>query len=707
MTFPYREALWPKVSWPLWNFNVLLWFTYETKSKNNSGRECGATQRRKKRGVCTLSKITLDISPTDPTGPRFRIEDIYPCVDGGRYAVKRIAGEFVEVWADIFREGHDVIAAAVLWRPQDSSDDDWHREPMIFDVNDRWHGRFTPPQPGWYLFAVEAWTDQFATWRKEFLLKQAAGQAVSLEAQEGHELLTQFMPDDAEGRVAVEAVVMRFAVEHDPAVLLDDHLAAVMSQYAPRPDLSRSAAIPLMADRERARHGAWYEMVPRSQSPVPGQHGTFQDCIKRVPEIADLGFDVLYLTPIHPIGRTNRKGKNNAVRASPGDVGSFYAIGNEHGGHDAIEPALGTLDDFRALVGACRRHNMEIALDIAVQCSPDHPWLKEHPEWFRTRPDGSIRFAENPPKKYEDIVNPDFSCDDRIGLWKALRDVILYWVDQGVRIFRIDNPHTKPLPFWEWMIREVQARDPGVLFLAEAFTRPKVMKALAKLGFSQSYTYFTWRTEKEEIQAYLTELTGYPEQDYYRPNFFVATPDILPVQLQTGETWMFKSRVALAATLSSNYGIYNGFELIEHEPLPGREEYINSEKYEIRTRDWNKPGNIKDYISHLNRVRRENGALQQTADLRFLQSNDPGVVGFIKESVAGDNAVAGAISLTNPAKEFWLHFGDTLIGPPDARRPVREVENLATGERHWLEWNGIRLRIDPSADPALLFRCFA
>jgi starch synthase (maltosyl-transferring) len=648
---------------------------------------------------------TLDIAPTDPTGPRFRFEDIYPCVDGGRYAVKRIAGEIVEVYADIFREGHDVLAAAVLWRAQDAGE--WQREPMQVVNNDRWHGRFTPPQPGMYLFVIEAWTDQYATWHKEFLLKQAAGQDVDIEAREGHELLTQLMPADTYAAGIVEQAAHLFATTGQHAALLDDTLIATMSSHAARPDLSRSDVVPLVADRERARASAWYEMVPRSQSKVEGQHGTFQDCIARVPEIADLGFDVVYLTPIHPIGRAHRKGKNNAVTAQPGDVGSFYAVGNENGGHDAVEPELGTLHDFRNLVAACHAHKMEIALDFAVQCSPDHPWLKEHPEWFKKRPDGTIKYAENPPKKYQDIVNPDFNCDDRIGLWAALRDVLLFWVDQGVRIFRIDNPHTKPMAFWEWAIREIQARDPNVIFLAEAFTRPKVMKALAKLGFTQSYSYFTWRTEKNEIQAYLSELTGYPERDYYRPNFFVTTPDILPVQLQTGEPWMFRSRAALAATLSGNYGIYNGFELIEHEPLPGREEYLNSEKYEIRTRDWNKPGNIKDYLKRLNTMRRENGALLQTADLRFLQSNHDTVIGFIKESVTGDNAVAVAIALTNSQKDFWLHFGDIQIGPPGAKRPVRLIENLVTGERHWLEWNGIRLRMDPNADPALFFHCQA
>ncbi|HWK96648.1 MAG TPA: alpha-1,4-glucan--maltose-1-phosphate maltosyltransferase [Pseudolabrys sp.] len=647
----------------------------------------------------------MEQSPGDPTGPRFHIEGLFPCVDGGRYAVKRVAGEIVDVWADTFRDGHDVLAAALIWRRD--GDADWHRAPMQLHSNDRWHGRFIPPQPGYYLFAVEAWTDQFGTWRKEFKLKRDAGQDVSLEAREGYDLLLQLLPAQAQARHVADTAARRYAAEMDPGVLLDDHLAAVMTEHGARPDLTVSPSLPLVADRERARASAWYEMVPRSQSRVPGQHGTFRDCIARVPEIADLGFDVLYLTPINPVGRINRKGKNNAVKAQPGDVGSFYAIGNEHGGHDAIEPQLGTLDDFRDLVSACHRHGMEIALDIAIQCAPDHPWLKQHPEWFKRRPDGTIRYAENPPKKYEDIVNPDFYCDDRIGLWTALRDVFLFWVGHGVRIFRVDNPHTKPFPFWEWLIREVQSRDPGVIFLAEAFTRPKVMKGLAKLGFTQSYTYFTWRTHKAEIEAYLAELTGYPERDYYRPNFFVTTPDILPVQLQTGEPWLFKARAALAVAGSSNYGIYNGFELIEYEPLPGREEYINSEKYEIRTRDWNKPGNIKDYLKRLNTIRRANPALLQTANLSFLQTNDDNVTGFLKQSSDGTNAVACAIALTRTPKEFWLHFGDLAIGPENDRRPVRAVENLLTGERHLLEWNGLRVRIEPDRDPALLFRCEA
>lgn len=649
-------------------------------------------------------RTLAEISPADPTGPRFLVEEIYPSVDGGRFPVKRIAGEAVDVWADILREGHDVLGAALLWRKETS--ERWQRAPMQLYSNDRWHGQFVPPDPGWYLFAVEAWTDRFASWRKEFLLKREAGQDVTLEAAEGRELLADVKPSDPAARWLIERVRNEFDRDCQADVLLTEELAAAVAASEPHGDLTRSISIPLVADRPLARASAWYEMVPRSQGTVPGRHGTFDDCIARLPEIAALGFDVIYFPPIHPIGRVNRKGRNNSLKAGPDDPGSPYAIGNAEGGHCAVHPQLGTLDDFRRVVAACRSHDMEVALDFAIQCAPDHPWLTQHPEWFRRRPDGSIRYAENPPKKYEDIVNPDFYCADSIALWEALRDIVLFWIGQGVRIFRVDNPHTKPFPFWEWLIHEVQLREPGVIFLSEAFTRPKVMKGLAKLGFTQSYTYFTWRTGKAELQEYLTEITRHPERDYFRPNFFVNTPDILPVHLQSGEPWMFKSRVALAATLSSSYGIYNGFELLEHEPIPGKEEYINSEKYELKVRDWNKPGNIKDYIGRLNHLRRANAALLQTANLRFAQVDDPYVIGFVKESVNHDNAVAVAIALAAPGpRQFWFHFGDIEIGPDGKTKPVRILENLVTGERHTIEWGGVRLTIHPQEDPALLFRC--
>ena len=640
------------------------------------------------------------MAASDFRNTRYAIEEIYPAVDAGRWPVKRVAADPFEVWADVFRDGHDVAAAALVWRGADETQ--WRREAMRHVANDRWTGGFTPTSPGRYVYAVEAWTDDFATWRRDFLAKHEAGVATEVDAREGRMLLKA----GAHAHPIIKEACAAFDANGNAASLLQEELAAVMAQAQSRPDLARSAVFPLIVDRERARVGAWYEIFPRSQGRTPGVHGTFDDCIARLPDIAAMGFDVIYLTPIHPIGHTNRKGRNNALIAGPDDPGSPYAIGAAGGGHDGIHSELGTLEDFRRFVAAADTHGIEIALDFATQCSPDHPWLKAHPDWFKRRADGSIKYAENPPKKYQDIHNPDFYCEDRQALWSAFGDVIQFWVDQGVRIFRVDNPHTKPFPFWEWLIRDIQSRDPGVIFLAEAFTRPKVMKALAKLGFSQSYTYFTWRTTKEELSAYMAELTRYPEREYFRPNFFVNTPDILPPHLQTGERWMFKSRLALAATLSSNYGVYSGFELIEHEPIPGREEYVNSEKYEIKVRDWMKSGNIRDYIADLNRFRRENPAFLQTANFRFADVDDGEVIGFVKETAAGDNAVAVAIALSRQGpREFWFHVGDMEIGPPAARRRIAALENLRTGERHDIAWGGARLRVDPLADPALLFRC--
>jgi starch synthase (maltosyl-transferring) len=640
----------------------------------------------------------------DLSGRRIYIEDVYPAVDGGRFPVKRIAGEPVEVWADVFRDGHSALAADLLWRPETGPR--WNRVPMQLHQNDRWTASFTPPTPGRYVYAIEAWTDVLATWKRGFLAKREAGQDVAVDAWEGRHLISQMKPRTDSAMEALEQAAQDWDRTENSETFLSEAVTAA-ARSSQQADLTRSVLFPLQVDRALARAGAWYEMVPRSQGRTPGKHGTFDDCIARVPEIAALGFDVLYLTPIHPIGTTNRKGRNNSLKAEAGDPGSFYAIGSAEGGHTAVHPELGTLADFRRLVSTCLGHGMEVALDFAVQCSPDHPWLKEHPDWFKRRADGSMQYAENPPKKYEDIVNPDFYCADSVNLWAALRDVILFWVTQGVRIFRVDNPHTKPFAFWEWLIHEVQSVDPNVIFLAEAFTRPKPMKALAKLGFSQSYSYFTWRTSKDELQSYLAEITQYPEREYFRPNFFVNTPDILPLHLQTGEPWMFKARATLAATLSGNYGIYNGFELLEHTPIPGKEEYLDSEKYELKTRDWNSQGNLKNYLGHLNWLRQGNPALLQTANLRFAGVDDPEVTGFVKESVGGDNAVAVAVALSKSPHDFWFHFGDIEIGPSTNRSRVRAIENLVTGERHLIEWGGIRLRIDPEQDPALIFRCLA
>jgi starch synthase (maltosyl-transferring) len=615
-------------------------------------------------------------------GGTFHIEDVYPVIDGGRFPVKRIVGERVEVWADIYRDGHDVANAALLWRRE--RDLDWRCEPMSHYGNDRWTGSFTPEAPGRYVYAIEAWTDEFATWQHGFVLKHKAGADLTLDAIEGAAMLTKSQAHEN----AAAAVILQQCEDYlqtgEATPLLSTALKEAMANSQLRPDLTRSQLFPFVADRPRAQSGAWYEMIPRSQGRTPGQHGTFRDCIARLPDIAAMGFDVVCMTPIHPIGHSNRKGPD-----------------------DAVHPELGTLEDFRELVAACRQLDMEVALDFAVQCSPDHPWLKQHPQWFKRRPDGSMRYAENPPKKDQNIVNPDFSSEDAGALWNALRDVVLFWIEQGVKIFRVDNPDTKPFRFWEWLIHEVQLRHPEVIFLAETSTRPKLMKGLAKLGFTQSYTYFMWRTERWELEQYLNELAAYPERDFYRPNFFVNTPDILPYHLQSGEAWMFKCRVALAATLSGNYGIYSGFELLEHDPIPGREEYLDSENYEIKVRDWDKPGNIKPYICDLNRARRDNPSLQQTSNLRFVAVDDGNVIGFVKQSADQTNTVAVAIALSRDVHEFWLPLGDAEVGVAGERRQIAAVENLLTGERHPVEWGGIRLRIDPVRDPALLFRCLA
>jgi len=640
-----------------------------------------------------------------PVKQAFHIEEIFPSIDCGRFAVKRIVGETVEVWADIYRDGHDVVAADLIWRREPESG--WQRTPMTHHGNDRWVGAFVPSQTGRYSYAIEAWTDEFATWRHGFEQKRKVNVATELDAMEGASLLTRALCGDQEATEKIARACETFLRSGKCEILLSDVLKKAMAEGQERNDLTRSKPLTLLVDRPRARYSSWYEMVPRSQSPHPGQHGTWNDCIRRLPDIQAMGFDVVYLTPIHPIGSTNRKGRDNALKAGDGDPGSFYAIGSREGGHDAIHPQLGSLDDFRRFVAACHAAGMEVALDFAIQCSPDHPWLKQHPEWFKRRPDGSMKYAENPPKKYEDIVNVDFESKDAVGLYRALRDVVLFWVTQGVKIFRVDNPHTKPFRFWEWLIKEVQARDPDVLFLSEAFTRPKVMKGLAKLGFTQSYTYFTWRTERWEIEQYVTELAGYPEREFYRPNFFVSTPDILPFHLQRGEPWIFKTRLALAATLSSNYGIYNGFELLEHEPIPGREEYLNSEKYEVKSRDWDKPGNIKLYIAQINHIRRENLALQQTSAVRFLPVEDSSVIAYVKHSADQTNAVVTVIALTGDFKEFWLPLGDVQVRRGDGSlNPVTALENLKSGPTSPVTHGGTRLWIDPLHDPVLIFRCW-
>lgn len=654
---------------------------------------------------------TIQTVESAAAGSAFLIEDVYPLVDGGRFAVKRIAGERVEVWADIYRDGDAVVSAALIWRRE--QDREWRSEPMIPHGNDRWSGVFTPVEPGSYVYAIEAWTDEFATWCHGVARKQRLGADVSLDAVEGAGLLTKAHSARQDAAVIIVRQCEDYLQTGDVTPLLATELGEAMAESQPRPDLTRSPNFPLIVDRDKARFGAWYQMMPRSQSQDfksqyfsggGGRHGTLRDCIARVPDIAAMGFDVLYFTPIHPIGHTRRKGRNNAPVATAGEPGSPYAIGSAEGGHDALHPELGTIEDFRALVATCLEYGLELALDFAVQCSPDHPWLTQHPEWFKWRPDRSVRTADSP---YSDIVIPDFACVDRAGLWNAFRDAMLFWIDHGVTIFAIDNHDTAPLAFWEWLIGDIRRRHPEAILFSKTFARPKLMKGLAKLGFAQSFTYFPWRTAKWELEQYLGELTRYPERDFYRPNLFVSTPDLLPYHLQSGEPWAFKSRVALAAMLSGSFGIYSGFELLEHEAVPGREEYLDSEKYQIKQRDWDKPGNIKPYIAALNRIRNDNPALQQTANLRFLRIEDGETIAFAKETADPASVIIAVIALSRRAREAWLPLGELTIDADGERRHVTALENLLTGEQSRIEWGGIRLRIDPDRDPALLFRGLA
>jgi starch synthase (maltosyl-transferring) len=572
--------------------------------------------------------------------PRIGIERVAPTVDDGRFAAKRTAGESVTVEADILCDGHDQLGVALLWRPEEA--EDWREVRMRLVVNDRWAGSFPLDQVGRYVFAVEAWRDAFATFRDEIVKKQAAGVDVHVELREGARLVS------GAGRTlaAVAARLAKADAAEQIRILLSTEVAALMAAADRRPGAVRSAPYPVDADRLEARFASWYEIFPRSMSDDAGRHGTFADVIRHLPRIRDMGFDVLYFPPIHPIGRTNRKGRNNALQPAADDPGSPYAIGSAEGGHDAVHPELGTLEDFRRLREAAAAHGLEIALDFAVQCSPDHPWLKEHKGWFTWRPDGSIRYAENPPKKYQDIVNVDFYGGDSIpSLWVALAKVVLFWAERGVRIFRVDNPHTKSFAFWEWLIAEVRAVYPGTQFLAEAFTRPKIMNRLGKLGFTQSYSYFTWRNTKRELEEYLTELSEPPISDFFRPNFFVNTPDINPVFLQSHGRAGHLTRAALATTLSGLWGMYCGFELCEATPLPGREEYLDSEKYQIRAWDWQRPGNIVAEITQLNRIRRQNPALQSQLGLSFLPVDNDDILLFEKATPDRSNVVIVAVNL--------------------------------------------------------------
>ncbi len=577
--------------------------------------------------------------------PRLALESPSPCVDGGQFAVKRLAGEVVTVEIDVIGDGHDVLSAALQW--QGPGDTHWHETRMRLLGNDRWQATFPLETRGLHLYRVQAWRDRWANYRHELGAKHAAGVPIALELTEGASLVRDAVARGHAELADTLATIEAADADGQRTLMLSEPMLALMQAADDRPHCVTSAEIPVDAERTGAGFASWYEVFPRSMADDPGRHGTFRDVERHLPRIRAMGFDVLYFPPIHPIGRVNRKGPNNTLTPGPRDVGSPYAVGNESGGHEDIHAELGSLEDFLHLRAEAERHGLELALDFAIQCAPDHPWLSQHKDWFEWRSDGSIRYAENPPKKYQDIVNVDFYASGSVpGLWLALAESVLFWCRHGIRLFRVDNPHTKPFPFWEWMIAEVRARYPDAVFLAEAFTRPKVMARLAKVGFGQSYTYFTWRNSKAELTEYLTQLTTEAPADFFRPHFFVNTPDINPAFLQTGQRGAFLIRAAAAATLSGLFGVYNGFELCEGTPLaPGKEEYLDSEKFQIRTWDWDRPGNIVAEITQLNRVRAENPALRTHMGIEFLPAANDAVLFFRKSTPDLGNTVLVAISL--------------------------------------------------------------
>ena len=651
----------------------------------------------------TLRQVSSSIPATTS---RVVIEDVTPRVDDGRFPYKRVAGDTVEVEADVFADGHDVVAALVRYKRR--GEKNWRRVPMVPLVNDRWEASFTVEEVGRYGFTVEGWIDHFASWAKGIVKKQAAGVVTDTDLETGAALLDEgaARATKAAASLLAETAETVRAEEADPAaavaVATSDEVMAAMRAF---PDRSRSTVhervYEIEVDRERARFSSWYELFPRSWG-ASGEHGTLLDVADRLDYVAELGFDVLYLPPIHPIGTTHRKGPNNTLDAGPDDPGVPWAIGNADGGHTAIHPALGTLDDFGKLRDRAADLGIELALDIAFQCSPDHPWVTEHPEWFRHRPDGTIQYAENPPKKYEDIFPLDFETSDPEGLWQALHDVFAYWMDQGVRIFRVDNPHTKAFPFWEWVIGELKKRDPGVILLAEAFTRPKVMYRLAKLGFNQSYTYFAWRNSSWELREYLTELTQGPPAEFFRPNFWPNTPDILTEYLQTDGRPAFIIRLLLAATLSSNYGIYGpAFELMESTPRnPGSEEYLDSEKYQIRAWDLDRPDSLAPVVAQVNRIRREHPALQHVRNLRFHPTDNEMLLTYSKAH--GDDLVLVVVNLDpHHTQTGWTNLPLDELGI-DGAHPF-QVHDLLVDRRYM--WHGAHnfIQIDPQVMPGHVF----
>ena len=634
------------------------------------------------------------------------IENVQPLIDCGRYPIKRIVGEDLVVEADIFKDGHDVVAAILKWRVGKRG---WRQTPMVFVDNDRWRGVCTLYDEAIHEYTVEAWTDTFRSWQQEFAKKFEAG-------------ISDLQSEALAGAAIVEAAAGRARDRADAARLREfaeqigrgansaiystarsGELEVLMATYPDRADAAQYEPAPrVVVDRTAALFGAWYEFFPRSAEGRGDRGSTFRDCLPRVDDARGMGFDVIYFPPIHPIGHTKRKGRNNAITSEPGDPGVPWAIGSEAGGHKAIEPSLGTLEDFDWLQKEVRKRGMEIALDFAINCSPDHPYVKEHPDWFYKRPDGTIKYAENPPKKYEDIYPLNFRCENWRELWAEMMSVVLFWAEHGVRIFRVDNPHTKPVAFWEYLIGGVREKYPDAIFLSEAFTRPKMMKALARAGFNQSYTYFTWRNSKQELMEYFTELTQTEMSEYFRPNLWPNTPDILPFLLQEGGRPAFMIRVLMAATLSPLYGIYSGYELCENKPLPGREEYLDSEKYQFKERDWNAPGNIKHWITRINKIRRENRALQMYTNLRFYRADNDAILCYGKMTPARDNIILVVVNLDPFRKQnSFVHVPIEEFGQMESNE--YQVHDLLSDARYIWRGGQNYVELDPEIQPAHVF----
>jgi starch synthase (maltosyl-transferring) len=660
------------------------------------------------------TKVQPFLPPIGGKDGRIRavIDAVLPAVDGGRFAVKRVAGERMKVTAHCFTDGHDVLRVMLRWREEEQVEA--HEVPMTPLGNDVWSAEFTPPAVGRYRYSVTAWVDDFESWRYE-MSRRVDEADIRIACRLG---ATEIAAAAARARAADRKTLARWAKDLEAAAtdraadatslkgLALDEVLTVLAAIYPDRSLAANYAVelPLVADRPRARFSSWYELFPRSASSEPGHHGTFKDVEARLPAIASMGFDVLYLPPIHPVGRINRKGKNNALVAEPDDVGSPWAIGSAEGGHKSILPALGTPADFRHLVAMTASAGMEIALDIAFQCAPDHPYVKAHPSWFRWRPDGSVQYAENPPKKYQDIYPFNFESDDWCGLWAELKSVIDHWIGEGVKIFRVDNPHTKAFPFWDWAIGEIKREHPDVILLAEAFTRPKVMHRLAKLGFSQSYTYFTWRNSKQQLTEYFTELSSGPGIDYFRPNAWPNTPDILHEQLQSGEKAMYMARLVLAATLAASYGIYGpAYELREHLPRsPGSEEYLDSEKYQLRAWNHDDPGSLVPFITRVNQIRRNNPALHADHSLRFLPIENDQLLAYSKTSDDGRNVVVTVVNLDPHNVQSGMVYLDPESIGVEATHPF-QMHDLLSNQRFLWEGQSHYIRLDPHSVPAHVF----